>query len=125
MAHRPECKALRQLKAITPAAAAIVESASEQIRTLDLTQAQLGQVSKTFGYLLRPQGRRPPGRKENQRITAALSAYDAGLRGIELYRRHIPRYDSMNRYRRRYEIQKLNDALHKRQRRRTAAAARP
>jgi hypothetical protein len=123
-APRPEYKAIRQLKAIAPAAAAIVESAVEQIWTLNLTQAQLGQAAKGFGCLLRPQQGRPPGRKESQRITAALFDYDAGLRGIELYKRHIPRYDSMNRYRRRCETQRLNDALHKRQRRRAAAAAR-
>jgi hypothetical protein len=68
-----------------------------------------------FRHGLFPTGR--PGRKRKEVVTAAYCDWRDGLRGPELYRKHIPNYASHNYYRRRVEARRLMSAIHARQRR--------
>jgi hypothetical protein len=60
---------------------------------------------------------RKPGRRPKAAITAAYESWRAGLRGLALYKRHIPKFDGMSRWRRKAEQQRLMDAIHSRHRR--------
>jgi hypothetical protein len=57
-----------------------------------------------------------PGRK-NPNIESAWPDYQRGVRGLKLYRRHIPDHGRMNQYRRIAEENRLLDGLRKRARR--------
>jgi hypothetical protein len=64
---------------------------------------------------------RPPGRRPKEAITAAHRDWKAGVRGLELFRRHIPDFDKKGHWRRKGESQALMDAIrtrHRRERRR-------
>ena len=58
-----------------------------------------------------------PGRRRKEGITAALKDWKEGMRGVELYRKHIPEWERHNRYRRSYEARRLLDAIRSRERR--------
>lgn len=60
---------------------------------------------------------RKPGRRPSKEVTAAHEDWQAGMRGTELYRKHIPGFDRMNRYRRNAMIRALLDAIRSRERR--------
>ena len=60
--------------------------------------------------------RKPKGRKCDPRITAAFEDWQSGTRGVELYRKHIPGFKNMNRYRREVESRKLMEAIRGRRR---------
>jgi hypothetical protein len=60
--------------------------------------------------------KRKPGRK-NPNIDSAWQDYQRGVRGLKLYRRHIPGHAMMNRYHRAAEENRLLDGLRKRARR--------
>ena len=57
--------------------------------------------------------KRKPGRKD-QRLDKADADYRAGMRGIDLFRKHIPRHDKLNRWHRKAEQSRLLKALQKR-----------
>jgi hypothetical protein len=57
--------------------------------------------------------KRKPGRK-NQRLDKADADYRAGTRGLDLFRKHIPRHDKLSKWRRAYEQRKLLNTLEKR-----------
>jgi hypothetical protein len=44
----------------------------------------------------------------------AYADYRAGMRGLELFRNHIPRHDKLSQWRRSYEQRKLLKTLEKR-----------
>ena len=50
-------------------------------------------------------------------ITAAHADWKIGVQGVELYRGHIPGFDSMRRRRRESKIRNLMDAIRSRERR--------
>jgi hypothetical protein len=58
-----------------------------------------------------------PGRKRRKEITAALADWNAGMRGIALYRKHIAGFDRMSCWRRKAKSRSLMDAIHARKRR--------
>jgi hypothetical protein len=62
-----------------------------------------------------PPGKR--GRKRSEQITAAHADWSAGIRGVELYRKYIPGFEHMSRWRRGSESRTLLNAIHSRERR--------
>lgn len=76
-------------------------------------------VVSAFRREIIPPGR--PGRKRSAEITAALADWKAGLRGLQLYQRHIPSWDKMSHWRRRIEAERLRDAISTRRRRQRLA----
>lgn len=67
-------------------------------------------------YPLKHEKRRR-GRKRDAAITAAVADYEAGMRGQQLYQKHIRGYSGMGRYRRQAVIRRLNEAIRSRRRR--------
>ena len=61
--------------------------------------------------------RRRAGRKSKARVTAAYQDWKAGVRGVELYRRHIRNWNKLTQWRRRSEQRTLMAAIYTRQRR--------
>ena len=61
--------------------------------------------------------RRKPGRRTIPAITAAYADWKAGMRGADLYRKHIPGWAGHNRYHRIGEQKELMDAIRSRRRR--------
>lgn len=59
-----------------------------------------------------PKGR--PGRKPHDRLDKAFADYKGGLRGLELFRRHIPNFKKLSRWRRAVEQGRLRKNLEKR-----------
>ena len=57
--------------------------------------------------------RRKPGPK-GSRLNAAYCDYRAGLRGLPLYRKHIPGHDKMSQWRRTFTEKRLLNALQQR-----------
>lgn len=57
--------------------------------------------------------RRTPGRK-NERMDLAYADYRAGMRGLDLYRKHIPNFAKLSRWRRIVEQSRLSNTLRKR-----------
>jgi hypothetical protein len=62
---------------------------------------------------------RTPGKKRRKEITAAHADWKLGIRGKELYCRHIPGFDRMGRWRREAKSRDLMDAIRSRERRAT------
>lgn len=52
--------------------------------------------------------------KKRQRLDAAYADHKAGVRGLELFRKHIPNLAKLSRWRRRIEQNRLLKALQKR-----------
>lgn len=82
-----------------------------------LERAGRVKVSRAFGRVLVPREKRPPGRKRKAAITAAYLDWKAGMRGHQLYLKHIPGYSGMGRYRRECAQRRLNEAIRSRRRR--------
>lgn len=72
-------------------------------------------ITRAFEHTLIPG--KGPGRKKQQRITAAYEDWKQGMRGAALYRKHIPCYVQMNRYHRASAIRALASAIRNRERR--------
>ncbi|HTS76330.1 MAG TPA: hypothetical protein VMG40_09010 [Bryobacteraceae bacterium] len=102
----------RQLAAAT----AIAEHAGQEIATnfRQLAPRQRRTVLTSFRRQLFPAAR--PGRKHSKEITAAVADWMAGIRGLPLYRKHIPRYDKMGRWQRKVKTRALLDAIRNRRR---------
>ena len=58
--------------------------------------------------------RRTPGKKKDKRLDQAYSDYHSGMRGLKLYRKHIPNFQKMSRWRRKVEERRLLGNLQKR-----------
>jgi hypothetical protein len=57
------------------------------------------------------------GRKRRKEITAVHPDWKQGMRGLQLYRKHIPGYDNLAQWRRKAKSRALMDAIRTRQRR--------
>ncbi len=57
------------------------------------------------------------GRKRKAVVTAAHADYKSGMRGVALYRKHIPRFASMSHWEREVRTRRLMDAIRNRERR--------
>ncbi len=80
-----------------------------------LGHKERAKVLAAFRYNLFPPARR--GRKRMKRITEAHKDWKAGVRGVALYRAHIPGWEKHNRFRRKAEEKALRDAIRSRERR--------
>jgi hypothetical protein len=100
-----------------PAAEVIATEAGQQIARAygHLDRRGRMRLVSTFRRQLIPP--RKPGRKRRQEITAAHADWKSGMRGEELYRKHIAGYDRMSRWRRKSESRDLRDAIRSRERR--------
>jgi len=58
--------------------------------------------------------KRKPGKKKNARIDSAYRDYQLGMRGLKLYRKHIPNFRKLSRWRRKAEQRRLTGNLQKR-----------
>lgn len=58
-----------------------------------------------------------PGRRPKEQITAAYLDWTAGIRGVQLYQKHIPKWEQKSRWRRKAEQRVLLDAICSRARR--------
>ncbi len=72
--------------------------------------------------LVPPKG--PSGRPRQRRLDAALVDYENGVRGVALYKKHIPNWDRLSKWQRRIAQERLSNALTKRRTRRRKALAR-
>jgi hypothetical protein len=61
--------------------------------------------------------KRRAGRRPKPQVTAAYLDWKAGMRGVTLYRKHIPGWEKHNRYHRIGEQKALMDAIRSRYRR--------
>lgn len=68
-----------------------------------------------FRHQLLPPGK--PGRKRSEKITAACADWAAGMRGLALYRKHLPQFDQMGLWKRKVKTRALLDAIRTRKRR--------
>ena len=76
---------------------------------------QLHKLLSAFRRVLFPV--KPPGRRRKEGITAAHRDWKNGMRGVELYRKHIPGWEKHSRWRRAGEQRALRDAIRSRERR--------
>jgi hypothetical protein len=83
-----------------------------------LSISERRRIVRTFRSALIP--RRRAGRKQSETITAAYEAWKGGMRGVALFRNHIPHWDRLSRWRRKAERRSLMDAIYSRNRRERA-----
>ncbi len=81
----------------------------------DLQRRDRLRLLRGFRAQLIPPGK--PGRKRRKEITAAHADWKGGLRGLPLYRKHIPGFDRMNWWKRKAKMGALRDAIRSRERR--------
>jgi len=98
-------------------ATAIAECAGKEIAMSfrNLAPRQRRNVLMVFRRQLFPRGK--AGRKRSGAITAAYADWKEGMRGMQLYRKHIPGWERHNSWRRQAESRALLGAIHARNRR--------
>jgi RecB family exonuclease len=67
--------------------------------------------------------RRRAGRRPKPQVTASYLDWKTGMRGVALFRKHIPGWEKHNRYHRIGEQKELIDAIRSRYRRERGSAA--
>lgn len=95
--------------------ATVLETAKElrdAVAQRELSGRQRAQLDRFLAAILKPTHR--PGRKPSARVGEAHRDFAAGMRGIPLFRKHIPNFEKLSRWRRRIEQRRLMDAIHKR-----------
>lgn len=80
-----------------------------------LTREDCSRLARAFQVAVIP--KRKPGRRPKPQVTAAYDDWKAGIRGAELYAKHIPSWTTHNRYRKIVEQKTLIDAIRARLRR--------
>jgi hypothetical protein len=106
---------------ISPAFAAAKEKATRAARDIrrkygeGLSREEFIRLANAFRSAVVP--RRRPGRRPKATITAAYLDWKVGMRGADLYRKHIPGWQGHNRYHRIGEQKELIDAIRSRYRR--------
>ena len=78
-------------------------------------------IVREFRAQLLPPG--PRGRRDTERITRAYQDWLAGVRGIPLFEKHIPRWKRMGYYERDHKRHRLMSAINKRRRKEEKARA--
>ena len=96
-------------------AAAIEAGQSFAREYATLPRNDLVRIVGAFRAALVPRGR--PGRKRRKEITAAYADWKSGLRGLPLYRKHIPGFAHMSEWKRRAKARTLREAMRTRARR--------
>jgi hypothetical protein len=95
------------------AAVEIGQAFARRYRELD--RQQRSHIARAIRAQLLPPGRR--GSKRKKEITAAHEDWRAGMRGVELCRKHIPGYDKMGYWKRKAKGRTLMSNIHTRERR--------
>jgi len=80
-----------------------------------LTREDYILVARAFHSAVVP--KRKPGRRPKAQVTAAYQDWKAGVRGVALFRTHIPGWDKHSKWRRKHEARALLDAIGSRRRR--------
>ena len=112
-------------KPISEALAAAKEKAlliAHEIReqfAQSLTREDYIRVARAFRSAIAP--KRKPGRRPKAQVTAALVDWKAGVRGVALYRKHVPGWEKHGEWRRKAETRALMDAIRSRRRRECAS----
>ena len=96
---------------IPDAVAAVIKRLDQAVNEERLPYRARVQVAVAVRRQIVP--RRKSGRKDS-RLDAAYSDYRVGLRGLRLFRKHIPGHDKMSRWRRKVEQRRLMGALQQR-----------
>jgi len=106
-------------------AAAIAEQTGKEIaaKFCDLGTRERRSLVLRFRRQLFPASK--PGRRRSGQITAACSDWNAGMRGVALYRKNIPGYDRMGHWQRKVKTRALMDAIRARRRREQPRTATP
>lgn len=104
-------EALAKAKEIAMKAARQIQAGARQ----SIERREALRIVSAFRSTLIPHGRR--GRKQKAVITAAHADYKSGMRGVALYRKHIPRFDRMSHWEREGKARRLMDAIRSRERR--------
>ena len=107
----PSAEAVARAKEIAVDAARKIQTAVRQ----PIERRDALRIVSAFRSTLIPHGRR--GRKQKAVITAAHADYKRGMRGIPLFRNHIPRFDRMGHWEREVKTRRLMDAIRTRERR--------
>ena len=98
-------------EAIPSAVVSVMEQLRETVDQASLPRAIRLKVAVAVRLAIVP--KKKPGRKD-QRLDKAYADYRAGTRGLDLFRKHIPRHDKLSRWRRKVEQSKLLKTLQKR-----------
>ena len=80
-----------------------------------LTREDYIRVARVFRSAILP--KRKPGRRPKAQVTAAYQDWKAGVRGVALFRKHIPGWEKHGEWRRKAEDRALMDAIRSRRRR--------
>jgi hypothetical protein len=101
--------------AIPPAVVSAIEQLREAIDQAGLPRSIRLKVAAAVRHAIVPAiaPKRKPDKKRH-RIDSAYADYRVGLRGLDLFRKHIPRHDKLSKWRRTYEQRKLLKTLGKR-----------
>jgi hypothetical protein len=116
----------KPVSAAFTAAREIATRAAKDVRSQfgeGLTREECLKLVNAFRAELVP--RRRAGRRPKPHVTAAYLNWKAGMRGVTLYRKHIPGWQKHNRYRRMADQKALMDAIRSRNRRENKSESRP
>ena len=100
--------------AIPSAVFSVIEQLRETVDHAGLPRAIRLKVSGAVRHAIVPAivPKRKPSKRN--RIDGAYADYRAGMRGLDLFRKHVPRHDKLSKWRRAYEQRKLLKTLEKR-----------
>jgi hypothetical protein len=114
----------------SPAKPEAASQTPEVIEACKLAQEIGAKIGTQFGSVLTPRARqkvvtafrrtlfpaKSPGRRRKEAITAAHRDWKGGMRGVDLYKAHIPGWQKHNHWRREGEARRLMDAIQSRER---------
>ena len=123
--HGDGCGAAKHRRTLLKCAMGLTLESAEEIRLTmsncgGLSRPELARICRKFRTGLTD--RKRAGRRPSKDITAAYEDWLAGMRGKELYAKHITNYAKLNHWRRKDLSEKLMSALRSRKRRRTRAS---
>jgi len=92
------------------------EAADRILQDSGLSERDLRDIGRRFQSKLLPPGRRSR-RWKKKKIARAYADWKKGIRGVKLYRRHIPRWDKLGADARKVRSRRLVSSISKRRRR--------
>jgi hypothetical protein len=95
--------------------AAAAEAGRQMAQDDRLNKRQRRAVVRAFKEQLLPSGH--PGRRKTKRITRAYQDWLAGVRGVALFRKTIPRWEKLGYYARQIKSRRLMSSIRARHRR--------
>lgn len=100
------------METIPQSVAALIDQMGQTADELELPYAVRVKVAAAARRAMLP--KKTPGKKSDHRIDNAYADYRTGVRGLELYRKHIPHHDRLSRWRRVAEEHRFLKNLQKR-----------